>query len=816
MNSLGTLNSPVSGPKHFIVPYQRNPLIKGRTEFLELLRDKLDEELPADKFNHRIALHGLGGVGKTQCALEYVYANKERYQRIYWISAVDQASMLSGYQKIAKQVKLPGLQVASTQEKAEAVLLWLKRQPNWLIVIDNLDDIKVANSLLPENALGQHTLITTRNARTIGIPAEPLEVPLLVPEDSVALLSALSNIPVRPGSEEEKQAHKIATELGYLPLAIDLAAAYIREIVGSFSEYQRPYKRNHKQLHVWVPDGNRQYSNSIATAWSLSFDLIQKDENATYILGLFSALNPDKILIEFLIRGLTALINDSGNIVTDEHSCSRIGEILSHQMGPTDQSLSIHRLVQTVIRDKMSKGQLTFTYTAVVKLCLEGFPGTTTNESRPLCRKYENQVVEPLLRINTMHSKELADIKQIVGNFLKSDGKYSDSEALLRQALEIRVITSGEEHPDTLTTMHTLASIYWQQGKSAKAETLGEEVLEKTRRILGEEHPDMLTSMHNLASTYWQQGKSAKAATLQEEVLEKSRRILGEEHPDTLVTMHALASTYWQQGKSAKAATLDQEVLEKRKRILGEVHPDTLTTMHNLAMTYWQQRKSAKAATLQEEVLEKRKRILGEEHPDTLVTMHNLATTYWQQGESAKAETLQEEVLEKSRRILGEEHPDTLTTMHALTLTYWQQGESAKAETLQEEVLEKRRRILGEEHPDMLATMHNLASTYWQQGKSAKAETLEEEVLEKRKRILGEEHPGTLTAMHALASTYLQQGESAKAETLQEEVLEKRRRILGEEHPDMLTTMNTLATTYWQQGESAKAETLQEEVLEKR
>src|SRR5579859_7646453 len=635
MNSLGTLNSPVSGPKHFIVPYQRNPLIKGRTEFLELLRDKLDEESPADKFNHRIALYGLGGVGKTQCALEYVYANKERYQRIYWISAVDQASMLSGYQKIAKQVKLPGLQVASTQEKAEAVLLWLKRQPNWLIVIDNLDDIKVANGLLPENAPGQHTLITTRNPRTIGIPAEPLEVPLLRPEDSVALLSALSNIHVRPGSEEEKQAHKIATELGYLPLAIDLAAAYIREIAGSFSEYRRRYKRNHKQLLVWVPDGNRQYSNSIVTAWSLSFDLIQKDENATYILRLFSALNPDKILIEFLIRGLKALTNDSGNIVTNELDLSvallALEKFSLIKWDRQTQSLSIHRLVQTVIRDKMSKDQLTFTYAAVVKLCLEGFPGTTTNESRPLCRKYENQVVEPLLQINTMHSKELADIKQVVGNFLRLDGKYSDSEALLRQALETRVIMSGEEHPDTLTTMHALATTYLQQGDSAKAETLQEEVLEKRIRILGEEHPDTLATMHARASTYWQQGQSAKAATLQEEVLEKRIRILGEEHPDTLATMHALASTYWQQGKSAKAEALDQEVLEKSRRILGEEHPDTLTTMHNLASTYWQQGKSAKAATLQEEVLEKRRRILGEEHPDMLTTMHNLATTYWQE-----------------------------------------------------------------------------------------------------------------------------------------------------------------------------------------
>lgn len=132
---------PTLSDENFIgVPYQRNPFLKGRTEFFKHLKNKLSEDAQADilKFNHRVALHELGGVGKTQCVLEYVYANRERYQRIYWISAVDQASLLSSYQNIANRLQLSG---ASTEEKAEKVLLWLKRQENWLIVIDNLDRV---------------------------------------------------------------------------------------------------------------------------------------------------------------------------------------------------------------------------------------------------------------------------------------------------------------------------------------------------------------------------------------------------------------------------------------------------------------------------------------------------------------------------------------------------------------------------------------------------------------------------------------------------------------------------------------------------
>ena len=486
----------------FIVPYQRNPRIKGRTDFLEILKDKLNEELPG-KFNHRVALYGLGGVGKTQCALEYVYANKASYQRIYWISAVDQASMLSGYQKIAKLVRLPGLQGASTVDIAEAVLSWLKRQQSWLIVIDNLDDIKVANGLLPANGREMHTLITTRNPRTIGIPAEPLEVPLLSPKDSVDLLSTLSNIAVRPGSDEEKQAYEIVEELGYLALAIDLAAAYVRDITGDFSAYLKQYQRNHAKLNLWVPDDNRQYSESIATAWSLSFDVIQNDKHAASLLRLFSFLNPDEILIEFLISGMEALEDDLRDVVADEHElATAILELEKFSLIKWDRrskSISIHRLVQMVISDKMSKDELRSTLETVIDLCIEAFPNTITKETRPICRKYQSQVVEPLLRIKAIQTQQSADIKARIGYFLHNDGKYTDSARLLLQALEIRIVISGDDHPDTLTTMNNLASTYWAQGKTAEAAVLQEEVLEKRKRILGDDHPDTLTTMNNLA-----------------------------------------------------------------------------------------------------------------------------------------------------------------------------------------------------------------------------------------------------------------------------------------------------------------------------
>ena len=185
----------------FIVDYQENPKFTGREAFLLTLKQKLFDQIPK-KHNHRVALYGMGGIGKTQTALRYVYTNKTTYEKIYWVTAVDQASLLSGYRKIAKAACLKIASVSDTTEIAEKVLQWLRREQSWLIVLDNLDDISVVQGLLPENGPRKHTLITTRNPNSEGIPAEGLEVSLLDPVDAVDLLSTLSNVAIVSDSPE--------------------------------------------------------------------------------------------------------------------------------------------------------------------------------------------------------------------------------------------------------------------------------------------------------------------------------------------------------------------------------------------------------------------------------------------------------------------------------------------------------------------------------------------------------------------------------------------------------------------------------------
>jgi tetratricopeptide (TPR) repeat protein len=161
--------------------------------------------------------------------------------------------------------------------------------------------------------------------------------------------------------------------------------------------------------------------------------------------------------------------------------------------------------------------------------------------------------------------------------------RYDEARKLHRETLEIRRRVLGQDHPDTLTSMHNLANAYSSQGRHDEAEKLCRETLEIRRRVLGQDHPDTLFSMHDLANTYYRQGRYDEAEKLHRETLEILQRVLGQDHPDTLWSMYNLANAYYSQGRYDEAEKLHRETLEIRRRVLGQDHPDTLFSMNSLA-----------------------------------------------------------------------------------------------------------------------------------------------------------------------------------------------------------------------------------------
>jgi serine/threonine protein kinase len=231
-----------------------------------------------------------------------------------------------------------------------------------------------------------------------------------------------------------------------------------------------------------------------------------------------------------------------------------------------------------------------------------------------------------------------AAIRSMLGNNYRLIGDFDVAEQHLERSLEIQRELLGEEHLDTLHTMHRLIRLYANQSRYKEAEPFAVKVLETRGRVLGEEHVDTLMSMQDLAWVYRDQGRYNEAEPLHIKNLQMTRRVLGEEHLETSVAMKGLGALYRKQGRFNEAAELLAETLEIDRRVRGEEYPSTLATMCHLALVYRDQGRYGEAEALFREMLDIRCRVLGEEHPHSLDSLRNLIELYETWPKPAEAE----------------------------------------------------------------------------------------------------------------------------------------------------------------------------------
>ncbi|KAK3347271.1 putative kinesin [Lasiosphaeria hispida] len=819
----------------FLVPYTSNLKFIGRSAILEQLRSQLRHgpHLTDGTPQPRVSIHGLGGIGKTQIALAYIYWLRQTHPQVsvFWVHTSSAERFRQAYTSIAQECQVPGYGDPKS-DVLHLVKTWLqsKDRGRWLMVIDNADDAHLFSQpgnlaqWIPECEHGS-VLVTTRN-KVAGSRLTRggclIEVMKMDKGESKQLLQEK----LKADDLDMDDLSRLASRLEHLPLALVQATAFIQEMSITVGKYLQLLEKSDQHFVDLLTEEfetvgrDSETLHAVVETWILSFEQIQQqDILASELLSLMSLFDrqaiPQKFLSDYIERQQKQELRGEMELV------KALGVLKAFSFITEDKGncFDMHRLVQLVTRRWLGKKDTMHRFTEQALVVVSQNYPHGNHENRAICSLYLPHVYA-MLRFKGTGSRveRLARVSLLfcAAAFFNYQGQWKEAERFLIQATGMQKELLGEEHPGTLASMADLASTYWNQGRWKEAEELLVEVMEARKRVLGEEHPDTLTSMANLAVTYRDQGRWKEAEELEVRVMEARKRVLGEEHPSILTSMANLASTYRDQGRWKEAEELEVRVMEARKRVLVEEHPDTLTSMANLASTYADQGRWKEAEELLVEVMEARKRVLGEEHPSILTSMANLASTYADQGRWKEAEELEVRVMEARKRVLGEEHPDTLTSMANLASTYADQGRWKEAEELEVRVMEARKRVLGEEHPSILTSMANLASTYWDQGRWKEAEELEVQVMEARKRVLGEEHPDTLTSMANLASTYRDQGRWKEAEELEVRVMEARKRVLGEEHPSILTSMANLASTYWDQGRWKEAEELEVRVMEAR
>jgi tetratricopeptide (TPR) repeat protein len=740
---------PGAFPPIWNVPYARNPYFTGREMVFEHLHEALSSD-SATAITQGHAIFGLGGIGKTQTAVEYTYRYHSEYRFIFWVRAETEVVLQAGFVEIARLLDMPDKDATNPAETVQAVKHWLVGNGEWLLVFDNADAPELLKAYYPRTPRG-HILLTSRAHLfdMLGI-ARPLALEKLDPDEALDFLFKRTER-AQSDPAEKKAAEYLATELGYLPLALEQAGAYIIAKTARFQDYLASYQRQRLSLLNKAQPSAGEYPASIATTWALNFQEVEQDPAAADILRVSAFLSPDAIPLELLIQGASEL----GPVIALALATSEDPLVLNEALEPLTryslirldvdtQTYSIHRMVQEVLKDQMGLKQQAFWAERVVRAVAQSFPEVDYHTwSR--CERLIPHALLCAAHIDNwdMIFPEARKILYQTGKYFYQRGQYWEAEPFGKKYLAICERVLGPEHPDTLGSLSILAILYVGQGKYEQAEPFSQRALEASERILGPEHPSTLDSLNNLAELYREQGKFEQAEPLYQRALTTSERVLGPEHPDTLRPLSNLALLYTVQDKYEQAEPLYQRVLTTREQMLGPEHPDTLSSLNNLAILYRNQGKYEQAEPLYQRALTTRERVLGPEHPDTLGSVNNLANLYMNQDKYEQAEPLYQRALKASEQVLKPEHPITLSIVSNLAVIYANQGKYEQAESLFQRALAIFEQVLGADHPDTARALSNLAELYRNQGKYEQAEPLYQRALAIREQVFGTDHPKT-------------------------------------------------------------------------
>jgi tetratricopeptide (TPR) repeat protein len=750
------------------------------------------------------AVKGMGGVGKTELALQFAYQERDRQTYpggIVWLSARQELpAQVIAFAQTHLNLRPPD----DLDFTAKLDWCWQHWLPGkTLLVLDDVQDYADVESLRVPGRSRFSQLLTTRRALGGGVRSLDLEV--LSEDAALELLRKL--VPDGRIDAQLESARTLCEWLGYLPLGLELVGRYLarKPDVSLDKLWERLQGKGLEAQALKDRAPGTTASLGVAAAFELSWqDLPSEAQQLAAWLSLYALAPISWSWVQAYVR------EENEEELEDLRDANLVGRSLLQRTEAGHYQL--HQLLReffTVKRQQIEGSEAWF------ELFFDIIHDEARRSSKRPVRSLleETNLVMPHLEGAIERAKANQQVltialgKNDLGYLYNSQGRYSEAEPLLLQALEIRRSQLGQD-PDTATSLNNLAALYQSQGRYSQAEPLHLQALEIRRSQLGTDHPDTASSLNNLALLYNSQGRYSEAEPLYLQALEIWRSQLGTNHPDTATSLNNLAGLYESQGRYREAEPLHLQALEIRRSQLGQDHPDTAQSLNNLAELYQSQGRYSEAEPLYEQALEIRRSQLGQDHPKTALSLNNLAGLYESQGRYSEAEPLYLQALEIWRSQLGADHPSTATSLNNLAVLYNSQGRYSEAEPLLLQALEIVRSQLGADHPYTASSLSGLAVLYNSQGRYSEAELLFLQALEIRRSQLGADHPSTATSLNNLAGLYDSQGRYSEAEPLYLQALEIRRSQLGQDHPDTATSLNNLAYLYQSQGRYSEAEPL--------
>ncbi len=756
----------------------RNLNFTGREELIDQLHEQLASGgltavLPA-------ALHGMGGIGKTQTAVEYIYRHLDDYDLVWWIPAAQPTQIRSALTDLARQLGLPG---SSEAHSAVPAVLEALRRGNpvrrWLLVFDAAESPEAVRKFFPSNGPGE-IMVTSRNPAWAGV-ARPLEVSVFRRAESKELLR-------RRGPDiSDEDADRIADKLGDLPLAIEQAAAWRAETGMPVREYLRLFEE--KVSEIFDSSAPLDYEVSVAAAWNVSFDELRRRNPAAHqILLICSFFSPDPITRDLFtgVRGVS-ISPELDVALRDPIQLARaIRDINRYGLAKIDHgnnTIQLHRLVQFVLRSRITTPRLQDQMRHGAHQLLANLDPNDPESSRSWPRYRE--------LLPHAYAAEVVDctdswVRQLVINlmrFLFQWGDHDEATSLAQLAYKDFTEKLGPTDPQTLEVALRLGTYLWALGRFAEAAELNQRTLVRRIQVSGENAEETFAVQANVLADLKAKGDFSAAHRLSEEIFHKTSKLLGPDDPETLQAAYLHGISLRLIGDFTAARALDENTYQKRIEILGRDHPRTLGTFTAIALDRREAGEFSSARLDHETLVEHAVERFGMDNRVTQLWIHMLSVARRKDGDHPGAFELSGPVLDHFRHRYGPDHPNTASCGLARSIDLRHAGELAAARQLGEDVFNSYRRLLGEDHPHTLAATVDLAVTLRLSGGAAAARELDQRAMERLRNSLGADHSNTIVCGVNLASDLSALGETDAAIELGHDMTARAGDTLGLDHP---------------------------------
>lgn len=787
----------------------RNAAFTGRNAVLETLRDQLVGSSKAVVLPQ--ALYGLGGVGKTQVALEYAHRYMASYDVVWWVSAEQPELVNPALATLASRL---GIRVGdSVAEAAQAAREALRRgapYAHWLLIFDNADDPQELETFLPGGP--GHVLVTSRNPAWSRV-ADPLEIDVFTRRESVDHLQR------RVPKLSDEDANMVADALGDLPLAIEQAGAWLEETGTSAAAYVE--QLNRQPTSVLELNQPADYPRQVSLTWRLSFDRLRaQSPAAARLLELCAFFAPEPISLSLLysdemIRALVPLDDRLKERIVLGQLIREITRFALAKLDQANNSIQVHRLIQAVIRAQLTtRDEQETAFHEVHRVLVGARPRQGDTDDPENWPRYD--WIWPHLGPSRADECDEEETRQLLIDrvrYLWKRGEFDSALTFGHRLEDGWRVRLGADDRQTLHLRFQLANVLRSQGSYAEARVVDSEVYAKQQAVLSERHPHTLQTAGGLAGDLRGLGEFRQALNLDKETYERFKELFGEDHPSTLSAANNLAVDLRLVGDCFGARELDQDTLTRRQAVLRPDHPYTLYSAANLARDMREAGEYAESVELLRSTYAQYLEVLGEDFVDSLRTAKSLAVSLRKTGELDEAYQITKAARERYLLHYSADHPDALACTLNLACDLSALDEKPAARDLAMNVMRAYERSLGGEHPFTLVVANNL-STY-QRGSGAlhDARALAAKTMEAFRNKLGSNHPFTLSCAVNLANCLSDLGQFEEAEALEVKTQAELAEVLGALHPDTLVCEANLAATMHASGRSADATRVQKRVL---